>query len=70
MTDEIILECKANGDEGPWHLCGDQEEAWLNLAECYDDYETLVHGMNEGHQFEAYGFLYRKFRVVENLLLF
>jgi len=69
VTEEIILERRpASG--GDWQICGDQEGAWLDLSDHYDDYGNTLHGLNEGLQFEAGEFVYRKFRVIESLVLF
>ena len=47
MTEEIILERRpASG--GDWQICGDQEGAWLDLSDHYDDYGNTLHGLNEG----------------------
>lgn len=69
MTDEIILERRPTTG-GVWQICSDQEGAWLDLANHYDDYGNTLHGLNEGLQFKIGDYVYRKFRVVESLALF
>lgn len=61
----VLLEYSRNGVD--WVAVIDHDEAWAELENTQEDYDTVVHGLLDGLTFRVYGGYYRKRRFIPEL---